>query len=101
MPKSKSGDSAELYEHVLGTSPRIVDKSDEAGRLLFDIGLPAQGSGPSAISIRSEENVSDQDWLRDHGTGIRGLILAVTGREDHGEEMLGTEGIASTISLKW
>lgn len=43
----------------------------------------------------------DRDLLRDRGTSIRGLVLSVTGREGHGEKALGTEGIASTISLKW
>lgn len=100
-PKSRSTNFAELYGHILGVSPRVIDKHGEATRLDFEIGLPVQEFGPSAVSLRQEQDEMDQNWLRDRGTGIRGLLLSVTGREGHGEEALGTKGIASTISVKW
>ena len=101
VPNSGSDVFAELYGHVLDASTRFLSKQAEGGRLDFEIGLPVQGFGPSTISLRSEQDGMDEDWLRDRGTGIRNLLLSVGDREGHGKEALGTEGIASTISLKW
>ncbi len=101
VPKSRSDNFAELYGHVLDASPRFLSKQGEARRLDFEIGLPVRGFGPSTISLRSEQDGTDEDWLRDRGTGIRDLLLSIADHEGHGKEALGTEGIASTISLKW
>ncbi len=101
VPKSRSDGFADLYGHVLDASPRFLSKQGEARRLDFEIGLPVRGFGPSIISLRSEQDGTDEDWLRDRGDGIRDLLLSVADREGHGKEALGTEGIASTISLKW
>ena len=101
VPKSRLGVVSELYGQILGATPRINDKRAKAARLDFEIGLPVLGFGPSIISICSEEDEMDQIWLHDRGAGIHGLILSVEGHEGHGEKALGTEGIPSTISLKW
>ena len=101
VPKSKSGDFTEVYGQILGARPRINAKRNEAVRLDFEIGLPVQGFGSSTISLCSEEEEMDQVWLRDRGAGIHVLVLSVEGHEGHGEKALGTEGIPSTIFLKW
>ncbi len=101
VPKSKLNKFAELYRLILGGSPRILDERSGYKRQDFEIGLPVQGFGSSNISLRSEEDVIDRDWLQTRGTGLRRLVLSVAGREGHGEEALGAEGIASTIILKW
>ena len=101
VPKSRSGTFTELYGHILGATPRTSDKRAKAARLDFEVGLPVQGFGSSTISLCSEEEEMDRIWLRDRGAGIHGLILSVEGHEGHGEKALGTEGIPSTISLKW
>ena len=101
VPKSKSRVITEVYGQILGARPKINDKRDKAARLDFEIGLPVQGFGSSTISLCSEEDEMDQVWLRDRGAGIHGLVLSVEGHEGHGEKALGTEGIPSTISLKW
>lgn len=100
MPKPRFEEYTTLYGQILGASPR-VDEPGTAKKMNFLIGLPVQDLGPSSICLRSEQDGIDQDWLRDRGTGIRRLLLSVAGREGHGEEVLGSESIASTISLKW
>ena len=100
-PKSRSAIFTELYGQILDTRPRISDKRAKAARLDFEIGLPVEGFGSSTISLCSEEEEMDQAWLRERGAGIHGLVLSVEGHEGHGENALGTEGIPSTISLKW
>lgn len=67
----------------------------------FMIGSPLRDSRLSNIWIHREQNSTEFDWLRDRGTGIRGLKLFVEGRDGNDEQALGSEGIASTISLKW
>ena len=101
VPWSSSEQFAELYGLVLGESPRTYDKHGSNTRSEFEVGLPNPLFGPSTVSLRSEQNEKDRDWLRNRGTGIYGLVLSVADREGHGEEALGTESISSTISLKW
>ena len=101
VPKSRSATFIELYGQILGARPRISEKRGKAAELDFEIGLPVKGFGSSTISLCSEEEEMDQTWLRERGTGIHGLVLSVEGHEGHGEKALGTEGIPSTISLKW
>ncbi len=67
----------------------------------FMIGSPLRDFRLSNIWIHREQNYADFDWIRDHGTGIRGLKIFVEGRDGHDEQALGSEGIATTISLKW
>lgn len=100
VPKPRFEEYATLYGQILGAYPE-VDQRGTAKRLTFQIGLPVKDLGPSSICLRSEQDAVDQDWLRDRGTGIRRVLLSVAGREGHGEESLGSESIASTISLKW
>lgn len=100
VPKLRFDKYAALYGQILGASPG-VDEHGQAKRLEFQIGSPVQDFGPSKICLHSEQDDTDQDWLRDHGPGIRRLLLSVAGREGHGEEILGSERIASKISLKW
>lgn len=66
---------AELYGYILGAKPGLVDVGGECERSDFEIGLPIQGLGPALVSLRSERDEIDQDWLRDRGTGICGLLL--------------------------
>ena len=101
VPKSRSGIFTELYVQILGATPRISDKHAKGARLDFELGSPVQGFGLSTMSLCSEEEEIDQIWLRDRGAGIHSLVLSVEGHEGHGEKALGTEGIPSTISLKW
>ena len=101
VPKSKSGEFTKAYGQILGARPRINDKRNNAARLDFEVGLPVPGLSSSTISLGSEEEAMDQIWLRDRGAGIHGLVLTAEGHEGHGEKALGTEGIPSTISLKW
>lgn len=100
VPKLRFDKYATMYGQILGASPR-VDERGQAKRLDFQIESPVQDFGPSNISLHSEQDDTDQDWLGESGTGIRPLWLSVAGREGHGEENLGSERIASTISLKW
>ena len=101
VPRSTFEEITEQYGLVLGVSPRTHDEHDNGRRSDFQLGLPVQGHAPSTVSLRSEQYEKDRDCLRDRGAGIYGLVLSVAGRESHGEESLGSEGIASTISLKW
>ena len=101
VPRSSADNFAETYGLILGVAPRNYDEPGTNKRSDFEIGLPNQSFDPSTVSLRSEREEKDRDWLRDRGTGIRGLVLSIAGRDGHGEEALGTEGIASTISLKW
>ena len=101
VPSSAADKLAELYGHILGVPPRILDEHGNHKRSDFEVRLPNQGFSPSTVSLRSESDDKDRNWLRDHGTGICALVLSIAGREGHGEEALGTEGTASTISLKW
>lgn len=71
VPKSRFDRFSELYGQILGASPKIIDRRGEARRVYFRIGLSPQGFSPSAISRRPEKEELDQNWLRDHGTGIR------------------------------
>ena len=101
VPRSLSEEFTQQYGLILGVPPRIYDERDNSRRSDFEIGLPNQAFAPSTVSLRSEQHEKDRDCLRDRGAGICGLILSVAGRESHGKESLGAEGIASTISLKW
>ena len=101
MPPSLADKFAETYGLILDVTPKIYDERGTNERSDLEIRLPNQGFGPSTVSLRSEQGEKDRDWLRDRGAGIRGLILSIVGRDGHGEEALGTEGIASTVSLKW
>lgn len=101
VPRSASDKFAELYGFILGAPPRNFDEHGNHKRSDFEVGSPNQGFGPSTVTIRSESDEKDLDWLRDRGTGICGLVLSIAGRQGHGEEVLGAEEIASTISLKW
>ena len=99
-PPSSADKFAETYGLILDVPPRIYEERGTKDRSDLEIRLPNQGFGPSTVSLRSEQGEKDRDWLRDRGAGIRGLILSIVGRDGHGEEALGTEGIASTVSLK-
>lgn len=101
VPQSRDDNFAELYGHILGVSPRVVEEHGKSKRLVFEVGKPVHQYGSSIISLCSEQGPMDQNWLRDGGHGIRGIILSVAGRKGHGEEALGTEGTPSTVSLKW
>ena len=101
MPRSSADKFAETYGLILGVPPRMYGELDTYKRSEFEIGLPNQKFGPSTVSLRSEQGEKDRDWRRDRGAGIRGLSLSIVGRDGHGEEALGTEGIASTVYLKW
>ena len=78
----------------------MVDEYNQSKRSGFNTGLPVQRFRASAVSARSEQDEMDQDWLRNRGTDIRGLMLLVAGRQGHGKEVLDTRGIASTISSR-
>ena len=101
VPRSASEEFAKQYGLILGVPPRTCDERDNCRRSDFELGLPNQGFAPSIVSLRSEQHEKDRDFLRDRGAGICGLVLSVAGRESHGKESLGKEGIASTVSLKW
>ena len=78
----------------------MVDEYNRSKRSDFNTGLPVQRFHASAVSARSEQGEMDQDWLRNRGTDIRGLMLLVAGRQGHGKEVLDTRGIAPTISSR-
>ena len=101
VPRPAIEEFAKQYGLILGVPPRICDERDNCRRSDFELGLPNQGFAPSTVSLRSEQHEKDRDCLRDRGAGICGLVLSVVGREGHGEESLGTEGVASTVLLKW
>ena len=101
VPRSISGEYSEQYGLILGIPPKIYNERDNSMRSDFELGVPNQEFAPSTVSLGSEQDEKDRDCLRERGAGICGLILSVVGRESHGKESLGTEGIASTISLKW
>ena len=101
VPRSAFDKFAELYRLILGVPPRDFDEHGNHKRSDFKVGPLNHGFSPSTVTLRLESDEKDLDWLRDHGTGICGLVLSIADREGHGEEVLGAEGIASTISLKW
>lgn len=101
VPRSASDTFAELYGLILGVPPRDSDEHGNHKRSDFEVGLPNQGFSPSTVTLRLQSDERDLNWLRDHGTGICGLVISIAGREGHGEEVLGVEGNASTVSLKW
>lgn len=101
VPRSASDKLAELYGLILGVPPRGFDEHRDHERSIFEIGLPNPGFGSSGVTLRLASNEKDLNRLRDHGAGICGLVLSIAGREGHGEEVLGAEAIASTISLRW
>lgn len=100
VPKAKMDAYVKLYSSILGSSPTVVGEEDRENGSVFQIGLPVQSAGLSAIRLRSEQDKRDVACLKQRGIGISGLTLTVgegqTGVKGH----LGAEGIASTISLQ-
>lgn len=101
VPRSASDKFAELFGLILGVTPTDFDEHGNHKRSDFKLGPLNQGFSPSTVTLRLESDEKDLNWLHDHGTGICALVLSIADREGHGEEVLDTEGIASTISLKW
>lgn len=101
LPKLTFNRFAKLDEEILVVSSRTINERDEDTQLNFETGLMNRGFGPSTVSLSSRQDEVDRVWLRDRGTGIRGLVLPVAGHKGHDEKALGAEGVSSTILLKW
>lgn len=103
VPKYKIDPYVKLYSHILGSSPAVIQNDCDRQELAFEVGLPVAKVDPlqSVVCVRPARDGRDIDWLSERGIGISGLQLSVQGRENHGHERLGSEGIASTISLRW
>ena len=78
----------------------MAGEGDKENGLVFQIGLPAQRAGLSAVRLRSEQNERDVAWLTERGIGISGLILTLGEGQAGVKGRSGAEGIASTISLQ-
>ena len=100
VPQAKIDAYVKLYSSILGSSPEALDERDRGKGLVFQIGIPVNKAGLSAIRIRSEQNADDVAWLKKRGIGIFNLVLSVAARQQNGEKRLGTEGIASRILLQ-
>jgi hypothetical protein len=100
VPKAKMDAYVKLYSSILGSSPKVVGEDDKENGLVFQIDLPIQRAGLFAIRLRSEQNERDVAWLMERGIGISGLILTLGEGQAGVKERLGTEEIASTISLQ-
>lgn len=100
IPKAKMEAYVKLYSSILGSSPKVVGEDDEENGLVFQIDLPVQRAGLSAIRLRPEQNERDIAWLMERGIGISGLILTLGEGRAGVKGRLGAEGIASTISLQ-
>jgi hypothetical protein len=100
VPKAKMDAYVKLYSSILGSSLKVLGEGDKENGLVFQIDLPVQRAGLSAIRLRSEQNEQDVAWLMERGVGISGLILALGEGQAGVKGCLGTEGIASTISLQ-
>jgi hypothetical protein len=100
VPKAKMNAYGKLYSSILGSSPIVVSEEGGENGLVFQIDLPVQNAGLSAIRLRSEQDERDVACLRQRGIGVSGLILTVGEGQTGVKGRLGAEGIASTISLQ-
>jgi Glyoxalase-like domain len=100
VPKAQMDAYVKLYSSILGSSPKVVDEDDKENGVIFQVDLPVQRAGLSAIRLRSEQNERDVAWLMERGIGISGLTLALGEGQAGVKGRLGAEGIPSTISLQ-
>jgi hypothetical protein len=100
VPKAKMDAYVKLYSSILGSFPEALDEQDREKGFVFQIGLPVEKAGPSAIRVRSEQNEEDVAWLKERGIGICGLVLALGDGQECVKKRLGAEGIALTIWLQ-
>lgn len=105
VPRHSIQNYKDLYTTILGSKPEIGkhdEKYSDEERFVFEVGVPNQSFGPSAIHVCSERNASDTaTWPGDGDPGISSLFLNVKERGGNGRRNLGTVGIASTILLEW
>lgn len=100
IPKAKMDAYVKLYSSILGSSPTVVGEEDRENGSIFQIGLPVQSAGLSAVRLRSEQDKRDVAYLQERGIGVSGLTLTVGEGRTGVKGRLGAEGIASTISLQ-
>ena len=100
VPADKLNAYSTLYSSITGDAPNQIDDKTKKG-VYFKLTTPtSQGSGP-VIRVRVPTSEEDERWLKERGAGIRQIQLSVSGKKGHGEESLGTDNVASTVSLTW
>jgi hypothetical protein len=98
VPSSHMGNYSTLLSSMLGSQASTVDGQVGSS---FSLGLPVESKGECSIWLHEERDVEDEKWLSTRGIGPLKLRLRAHGREGHGEEVLGTEGSASHVSIVW
>lgn len=100
VPNAQMDAYVKLYSNILGSSLEPFRGQGRAADSVFQVGLPIDSAGASAVRIRSAQNDGDVAWLKTRGAGISQLVLAVTSHQERANTCLGAEGIASTILLE-
>lgn len=101
VPTSHLEAYVKAYSSITGVTARLASESDPNDGVLFHVAAPVARSNETLIWVHPPRNDNDIHWLQDRGIGIRGLSLNVERREGSGQQSLGKDGMASTISLSW
>ena len=101
FPTSQYVEYILLYQMVLGVWARPLEGGSHTQEHEFQLKSPFEGPFSTTILTRQEQTERDSLWLRDRGSGLCGLRLAVPGREGNGVQNLGSDEISSTVFLKW
>ncbi|EFW17303.1 hypothetical protein D8B26_000041 [Coccidioides posadasii str. Silveira] len=99
VPSSHEANYLKLLANFTATQPGT---SESGIGSVFKLGLPVEGEGSECtVWVHGERGAEDKQWLASRGIGPIKLKLRAKGREGHGEEVLGSEGSASHVSLIW
>ena len=101
FPEAQYSEYIKLYETLLGVSARSLNEPPDANCHEFKVDSPVSGSKPSRIVSHSSHHQAGTPEQKAPGIGICGLRLALGDRQGRGVQALGSDGIASTLSLEW
>ena len=100
VPSRKLTAYSTLYSSITGVGPLQIAEGEKKGVEFPLTTITSQGGGP-LIRVRVPTSDADKSWLKNRGIGIRELQLSRPGKGGHGEQRLGGDETASTISLVW
>ena len=101
FPEAQYLEYVKLYKTLLGISAKPLNEPSNVNSHEFKVESPVPGSKPSRIVLHSIHHQAGTSEQKVPGIGICGLRLALENRQGHGAQALGSDGIASTLSLEW
>ena len=100
FPKHRFPEYVKLYQKLLGIAGK--GEGDALDTHVFEVRSPVEDMMPaSRIILSAAQDGEENSPQANYGGYLRGLRLYAKGPEGHNSRALGSEGIASTVSLEW